>query len=132
MIVRNLNNLIGTEAEVNSEGWTSRRLILKKDGMGYSMHDTLIHEGAELDMEYKNHLETVYCVEGAGEIEDLATGEKHAIEPGVVYALNKHDHHILRANKGTHMRMVCAFNPPITGTEVHGEDGAYPLVDEAS
>jgi L-ectoine synthase len=35
----------------------------------------------------------------------------------------------LRANKGTHMRMVCVFNPPITGKEVHDETGAYALVD---
>ena len=127
MIVRKLKDIIGTEADVDTEGWTSRRLILKKDGMGYSVHDTIIKEGAELKMWYKNHLEAVYLTEGAGEIEDLKTGEVHALEKDTIYALNDHDRHILRANKGTHMRMVCVFNPPVTGNEVHDEDGAYQV-----
>lgn len=130
MIVRRLEDLLSTPAEVKSDGWTSRRLILKKDGMNYSMHDTIIHEGAELEMEYRNHLETVYCIEGEGEIEDLGTGEVHAIRPGTIYALNRHDRHILRANRGTHMRMVCTFSPPLTGLEVHDDSGAYPLVED--
>jgi L-ectoine synthase len=28
------------------------------------------------------------------------------------------------------MRTVCVFNPPVTGREVHDEDGVYPLVVE--
>jgi L-ectoine synthase len=24
---------------------------------------------------------------------------------------------------------VCTFNPPVTGQEVHDEDGAYPLIE---
>ena len=129
MIVRQLDQIIGTDADVDSDGWTSRRLILKPDGMGYSVNDTIIKAGAELDMEYRNHLETVYCIEGEGEIEDLATGEIHQIRPGTLSALNNHDHHKLRANRGTHMRMVCVFNPPLTGREVHDETGAYPALD---
>jgi L-ectoine synthase len=26
------------------------------------------------------------------------------------------------------MRTVCVFTPPVTGREVHDEDGAYPLL----
>lgn len=130
MIVKNLDELVGTSAEVDTPGWTSRRLILKSDGMGYSVHDTVIKNGANLEMEYRNHLETVYCVEGEGEIEDLGTGEVHPIRSGTLYALNKHDRHILRANRGTHMRMVCVFDPPLTGLEVHDATGAYPLPEE--
>jgi L-ectoine synthase len=43
--------------------------------------------------------------------------------------LNEHDQHILKANKGSQMRMVCVFNPPVTGRETHDEDGSYVLVD---
>jgi L-ectoine synthase len=129
MIVKHLEDILGTDADVDTEGWTSRRLIYKDAGMGYSVNDTLIKPGADLTMEYKNHLETVYCIEGAGEITDLATGQTHAIRPGTIYALNRHDRHILRANKGSHMRMVCVFNPPLTGREVHDETGAYALAD---
>ena len=129
MIVTHLNNVIGTPADVDTDGWCSRRLIYRDAGMGYSVNDTIIKPGAELEMEYRHHLETVYCIEGEGEITDLATGETHAITPGTLYALNKHDRHVLRANRGVHMRMVCVFNPPLTGQEVHDETGAYAVSD---
>ena len=130
MIVKHIDDVLGTPADVDTEGWTSRRLIFKDAGMGYSVNDTIIKAGAELEMQYRNHLETVYCIEGEGEITDLGTGQTHAIRPGTLYALNRHDHHVLRANKGGHMRMVCVFNPPLTGREVHDETGAYALLDE--
>lgn len=129
MIVRHLDQIIGSDADVDAEGWNSRRFILKSDGMGYSVNDTIIKPGAELHLEYRNHLETVYCIEGEGEIEDLGDGQVHAIRPGTLYALNRHDKHILRANRGTHMRMVCVFNPPLTGRETHDATGAYPVLD---
>lgn len=105
-------------------GWESTRLLLKDDGMGFSFHITRIFEGAELHLHYQHHLESVYCISGEGSIEDLATGEVHQIKPGVVYALDQHDKHILRATK--EMEMACCFNPPVTGKEVHDETGAYP------
>lgn len=129
MIVKHLDQIIGTDADVDSDGWNSRRLIYKADGMGYSVNDTIIKASANLEMEYRNHLETVYCIEGEGEIEDLGTGQIHPIRTGTLYALNKHDKHILRANKGTHMRMVCVFNPPLTGREKHDATGAYPVLE---
>ena len=129
MIVVKLQDVLGTNADVDTEGWNSRRLIYKDAGMGYSVNDTIIKPGASLEMEYRNHLETVYCIEGEGEIVDLATGQTHSIAPGTLYALNQHDRHVLKANKGTHMRMVCVFNPPLTGREVHDETGAYALSD---
>ena len=130
MIIRNLKDANASARRVESDGWTSVRLLLKDDEMGFSFHITTIHEGAELEMEYKNHLECVYCMSGEGSIEDLATGEVHQIAPGVMYALNQHDRHILRANKGSEMVMACVFNPPVTGREVHGPDGAYPADTE--
>ena len=65
------------------------------------------------------------AIGGEGAIEDLATGEVHEIGPGVMYALDKHDKHVLRAR--SEMVMACCFNPPVTGKEVHGPDGAYAL-----
>lgn len=128
MIVRSLEDLRGTSREVQGETWVSRRLLLKEDGMGFSFHETVLYAGTETHMWYKNHLEAVLCVEGEGEITDLGTGERHLIMPGVMYALNEHDRHILRAKKN--LRMVCVFNPPCTGRETHDKDGAYPLIEE--
>ncbi len=129
MKIVKLEEIIGTDRDVEGPGWKSRRLLLKKDGMGFSFHETIIPAGAELKLWYKYHLEAVYCVAGNGTIEDLATGEVHDIHDGVLYALDKHDRHILRG--GTEdMRLVCAFNPPVTGREVHDEDGAYAPAPE--
>lgn len=129
MIIRTIDEIVGSEREVKGEGWTSRRLLLKKDGMGFSFHETIIPAGAELSLWYKNHLEAVYCVGGNGSIEDLDTGEVHQISDGVLYALNNNDRHILRGGS-ENMRLVCAFHPPVTGRETHDNDGSYELVKE--
>lgn len=125
MIIRTLADAINSERRVSSEGWESIRLLLKEDQMGFSFHITTILEGAELKMHYKNHLESVFCLSGEGEVEEAETGIVHPIEPGTIYILDKHDKHILRAR--TEMIMACVFNPPLTGQEVHDASGAYPL-----
>lgn len=129
MIVRTLEEIIGSERDVCAENgnWVSRRFLLKDDGMGFSFHETTIFAGTETDIWYKHHLEAVYCVGGEGEIEDLATGKIHPIRDGTLYALDQHDRHTLRAFSD--LRLVCAFNPPISGREVHDKDGAYPPAD---
>ncbi|GGK01925.1 L-ectoine synthase [Lentibacillus kapialis] len=128
MIVKSLEDLIGTEDETYDENWSSRRFILKKDGVGFSMNDTIIKAGTENFFWYKNHIEAVYCIEGEGTIEKVATGDVYDIKAGTMYLLDEHDKHILRAK--TQMRMVCVFNPPLVGKETHNEEGYYPLLTE--
>ena len=130
MIVRDYKEAKNSARRVTAEGWESVRLLLKGDDMGFSFHITTIFEGAELQLHYKNHFESVYCISGEGSIEDCASGEVHEIRPGIMYALDKHDKHILRGK--TEMVMACCFNPPVTGKEVHGPDGAYALEDDAA
>jgi L-ectoine synthase len=114
MIVRQLDELTGSPQEVVTPNWTSRRLLLKRDGMGFSMHETIIQPGTRTHIWYKNHLEAVLCIEGEGEVEVLPEGR--------IYR------HYLCAR--TRMRLVCVFNPPLTGREVHDDEGVYPLVEE--
>lgn len=127
MIVRTL-----AEAEKSSRrivdpkgNWDSVRLLLKDDNMGFSFHITTIYAGADFQMHYQNHFESVYCLSGEGEVESLDDGRKYPIKPGTVYILDKHDRHILRAF--SEMKMACVFNPPLTGHEVHNAEGAYEL-----
>ena len=127
MIVKKLEDVIHTQDDIDTLTWNSRRLLLKKDNMGFSMHDTIIKEGTETLIWYRNHLEAVYCIEGEGEIEVIG-GETYTIAPGTLYALDGHEKHLLRAR--SQLRMVCVFNPPLTGAEVHDKDGVYPLVEE--
>ncbi len=128
MKVVKLADIIGTENDIEGGNWNSRRLLLKKDGMGYSLHDTIIRAGTETHIWYQNHLEAVYCIEGEGEVETLKDNVIHPITKDTVYALDQHDEHLLRAK--TDMRMICVFNPPITGKETHDENGVYPLVED--
>jgi L-ectoine synthase len=132
MIVRHLNNITGTNREVFAENrnWVSRRLLLKDDGMGFSYHDTIIFAGTQTYICYKNHVEAVYCIEGEGEVEVIDTGKKYKLNPGTLYALDQHDRHYLRASKD--MRILCVFNPPLSGREVHLPDGSYPADEDYS
>lgn len=96
MIVKSLEDLIGTEDETKSENWESRRFILNKDGVGFSMNDTIIKAGTDNFFWYKNHIEAVYCIEGEGEVEKVSTGEVHQLKPGTMYLLDENDKHRLR------------------------------------
>ncbi len=127
MIVRNLEDAAkdGRKIVDPKGNWDSTRLLLKDDNMGFSFHVTTIFKGADFQMHYQNHLESVYCMSGEGEVETLADGKKYPIKPGTVYILDKHDKHILRAF--SEMKMACVFNPPLTGKEVHNAEGAYEL-----
>lgn len=124
MLIRDLADILGTARDIRATNWNSRRLLLAGDKMGFSLHDTLIYAGTETTMCYRNHLEAVYCIEGEGEIQLLPDGPVYPIRPGMMYALDQHDQHVLRAR--TQLRLVCVFNPPVTGEEVHDETGAYP------
>ena len=129
MKIVKLEDVINSENNVDGGNWISRRLLLKKDGMGFSLHDTIIKAGTETHIWYQNHLEAVYCIEGDGEVETLKDGKVYQIRPGTVYALDEHDEHLLRGGKED-MRLVCVFNPPITGKEVHDENGVYPVIED--
>jgi L-ectoine synthase len=130
MIVKRIEEIKGTDREVKApnNNWVSRRLLLLDDGMGFSLHETIIFAGTETMIWYKNHLEAVYCIEGQGEVETIDDGCVYPIVPGTMYALNKNDRHYLRAFED--MRLVCVFNPALVGDEVHREDGSYPIPGE--
>ncbi len=130
MIVRDLKSAQeqGRKIVDPKNNWDSTRLILKEDNMGFSFHITTIYKGADFQMHYQNHLESVYCISGTGEVENLEDGKKYPISPGTLYVLNNNDKHILRAFE--EMSMACVFNPPLTGREVHNAEGAYELSAE--
>lgn len=126
MIVRTLKDAENSERRVVSENWESTRMLLKEDNMGFSFHITTIYANTETHIWYQNHLESVYCMSGNGEIETLKDGRVYPIEAGTLYILDKHDEHLLRGGSED-MKMACVFNPPLNGKEVHDENGVYPL-----
>ncbi|MCE6995240.1 ectoine synthase [Saccharothrix sp. S26] len=124
MIVRTLDQISGTERDVVAATWRSRRLVLAGDGVGFSLHETVMYAGTETAMWYTNHVEAVLCVEGEGELVDGESGDRHPLRPGTMYLLDGHERHTVRAT--TQLRMVCVFTPALTGREVHDDKGSYP------
>ncbi|MEM7226805.1 MAG: ectoine synthase [Pseudomonadota bacterium] len=123
MIVKTLQDLAGTKGDTRGAGWSSQRFLLAEDGMGFTLTETTITAGTDHVLWYKHHLEACYCIDGEGEVEDLATGALYQILPSTCYALDQHERHRFKAI--TDMRLVCVFTPALTGGEVHDEDGAY-------
>lgn len=127
MIVRSRTDLEGTDRETRGATFLARRLLLARDGLGYSFHDTTLHSGTQTNMHYKNHQETVYCIEGKATLTDHVNGEVHQIRPGTMYVLDKHEKHTLDVEET--VRMICVFTPALVGQEVHDDEGAYPLIN---
>jgi L-ectoine synthase len=125
MIVRRLDDVAGTPRDVRAATWRSKRLLVADDGVAFSFHETVIDARSETTMWYRHHVEAVYCIQGRGRLVDLATDTTYELAPGTLYVLDGHERHRLEAD--TEMRMLCVFDPPVQGHEVHDETGAYPL-----
>ncbi|TQV82393.1 ectoine synthase [Exilibacterium tricleocarpae] len=126
MIIRTVKGL-ESDSVVSNEWFTSYRILLAKDNMGFSLHLTKTKAGSRNIMQYKNHLEAVYCISGQGRLMDLDNNRSHLISPGTLYALDENDKHILEAK--TNLELLCIFNPPCIGSETHDESGSYPLLE---
>lgn len=125
MKVLSVKDVAGTTREVKcpNGGFVSSRLLLESDRMGFTLTHTFIPKGMPQTWHYKNHLEACYCVSGEAKLGNLETGETFNIGPGDMYALDKHDRHLFMALEDT--VLICVFNPPLKGAEVHREDGSY-------
>lgn len=128
MIVRSFDELTDTDRHVKTPNWQSRRIVLAKERAGFSLHETVVEPGTVNDFWYANHVEAVVCVEGEAELLDKETGKTYHITPGTMYLLDKNERHQLRPI--TRFRVLCVFHPPVTGREVHDENGSYPLIVE--
>ncbi|WP_081236263.1 ectoine synthase [Streptomyces viridosporus] len=117
MIIRDLENV----PTVDWGNGLSRRFLVQSDGIGYSVTDTTVRAGTKSRLEYRNHLEACYCIEGSGEVIEL-DGTVHPITPGRLYALDQHDAHYLVASEHEDLRLVCVFSPALRGDEVHSLD----------
>ena len=127
MIVRTLADIEGTERDVRGEHWRAQRLLVRDDGLGFSLSETTVDAGAEMNLWYKHHQEACFVIEGEAEVTERDTGVVHRIAPGSVYA-PEHDRHTIRVISP--LRLVCVFNPPLTGRETHDADGSYLPADD--
>lgn len=104
-------------------GFISYRALLEEDGMGYSVTKTVIPKGDPQFWHYKNHKETCCCIQGHGTLINLASGKEYEVGPDSVYILDKNDPHTFQAHET--VVLICVFNPPLKGGELHQEDGSY-------
>lgn len=127
MIVRTLDEITDTDQDASGDGWRARRHFVRRDGLGFSLSETTVEAGREMQLWYKHHQEACYVIEGEAEITVRDTGVVHRIGPGDAYA-PEHDRHTIRVLST--LRLVCVFNPPLTGHETHDADGSYePAAD---
>jgi L-ectoine synthase len=110
---------------VKFTGGLSFRPVVEKDGMGFSVHKTVIPVGGPHKWHYKHHLEACYCVRGRGILTNLKTGVIAHITPDVVYLLDEHDEHTFEAIEDT--VLISIFNPPCKGNETHDANGNYSI-----
>jgi L-ectoine synthase len=125
MKVIKLADLKNTDRQVDcpNKGFTSFRFLLERDNMGFTLTKTLIPKGIDQHWHYKNHLEACYCISGRGLLTNVVTDQQYMIEKDTMYALNLNDDHFFKAFEDT--ELICVFNPPLKGREVHKEDGSY-------
>jgi quercetin dioxygenase-like cupin family protein len=114
---------------VDADSWVSRRLLLSRDGVDYSLHDTVMRAGSSTLFAYPHHIESAYCLDGRGTLEDLTNGKRHPVEPGTIYSLSRNDR--VRLYAKADLRLVSVITPALTGGERLDETGGYPLTAEA-
>jgi len=127
MKVINLSEL-PENRKVKFHAGVSNRILLEEDNMGYTLTKTVISPDAgKVFQHYKNHLESCYCVSGDATLTNSKTGEEFHITSDVTYILDNNDPHYFEARKET--ILICVFNPPLKGNEVHDADGSYESDD---
>lgn len=128
MKVKQIKDLIGTDSEVPFDNGknVSIRPVLARDGLGFSVHKTIIPKGGPYHWHYTHHLEACYCIQGKGVLKDLKTKVEYNITPDTIYLLDNHDDHTFEALED--IILISIFNPPVTGKEIHREDGSYDIV----
>lgn len=119
VVVRKLDDIHGTERDVFWGNGYSKRLLVRKDGMGFAFCVTIGHENTDSPLQYRNHYESCYYISGTGEYV-WGTGRHEILTDGgggTVFVMNEHDTHRMVVREES----VCLsiFTPPIEGTERH-------------
>jgi L-ectoine synthase len=116
--------IVRDKSGVNCVDWgngLSYRLLTETDNMGFTVAHTIVRAGSKSPLHYRRHLEACYCISGRGQV-ITSDGVAYEIEPGVIYALDRHDKHFVIAAHEGDMELISVFNPPLRGDERHNFD----------
>ncbi|ONM49851.1 ectoine synthase [Nocardia donostiensis] len=111
MIVRTLEEITGTDRQIDSDHWTSKRIVLSDDNVGFSYHETTVAAGTRTPLHYPDYIEAVWLIEGHGQLLDRDNNTTYPLAPGTMYLLDKHERHTIIAE--TQLRMYCVFAPAV-------------------
>lgn len=117
--------LLPKERIVKFHAGISKRIALKSEKLGFGItRTTILPSAGKVMQHYKNHIEACYCISGNAILTN-EDGMEFGISPGITYILDKNDKHWFEALEET--VLLCVWNPPLTGQEVHRADGSYSL-----
>lgn len=78
----------------------SRRFLLQEDGFGITVCNTLGFADSDSPLNYTQHLEACYYIQGTGEYAWEKDTQRHPIlaegESGTVFIMDQHDSHNMR------------------------------------
>lgn len=111
MIVRTTDEITGTDRQIDTDTWTSKRIVLADDEVGFSYHETTVAAGTRTPLHYPEYIEAVWIIEGHGALHDRDNDDIHALAPGTMYLLDGHERHTIIAD--TQLRMYCVFVPAV-------------------
>ena len=115
MKVIDLKSLEGTDRDTTPTGCRSIRFLIASDGVGFSVHKTIIPKGEPNHWHYPYHVESCYCVSGKGILIDYATGNSFEIMPDTLYLLQGDDHSFQALEDTV---LISVFNPPSFGPHI--------------
>ena len=117
MLIRTLRETRASDRNVQSDGWESARLLLKDDGMGFSMHVTTLNAGLASHAPHTHPNEEVVILK-EGRLEVFANGETRVVGPGAVMFMASNQPHAVR-NVGDVPATYHVINwrsaPPVAG-----------------
>jgi L-ectoine synthase len=119
---------VRSKSDVKAVDWgngLSYRFVLEPDGMGFTVAHTVVRAGTKSQLQYTRHVEACYCIAGRGEVIAAEGNVSYPLEPGVIYALDRHDAHFLIADPDTDLELISVFNPPLRGDERHNLDQGF-------
>ena len=108
---------------------TAIRVLLKRDGLGFSLSEARCGAGNTSNLWYKNHWEANYIRSGRGQLTNNSNAQSWDLTAGMIYFVGPNDKHTI-VNSDDPLRIISVFNPPIEGLETHDEDGSYPPTGE--
>ena len=128
MLIRTMREVeaAGKTIVINHGAASAVRLLLKGDGVGFSVSEARMMPGTVANLWYKNHWEANYVRSGTSVLEDVVGGRRWNLRPGDLYLVGPTDRHRMTATSSDIFRVVSVFNPPIAGQETHDADNSYP------